>query len=181
MYGFSLEWLRNDIGVGFDSVLSPIIATLGLPYIIVIIILAVFTGLYTALIQKYTMNYDKMKETQDKIKAFQVEYRAALAENDQVKLRALDIRNRQLMRENIEVTQAQFIPMIAIIFVTIPIFCWQQYHLSIVQSFITLPYYGMFNLHDTVIWIIPAWFIWYLICSLAITQIIRKTLNIGGV
>jgi uncharacterized membrane protein (DUF106 family) len=31
------------------------------------------------------------------------------------------------------------------------------------------------------IWVIPAWIIWYMICSITISQVIRKALNIGGI
>jgi uncharacterized membrane protein (DUF106 family) len=38
----------------------------------------------------------------------------------------------------------------------------------------------MHNLHDPVIWVIPAWILWYMICSITLSQVIRKALNIGG-
>ena len=36
-------------------------------------------------------------------------------------------------------------------------------------------------LHDPALWIIPAWILWYMICSLTISQVVRKALNIGGI
>jgi uncharacterized membrane protein (DUF106 family) len=70
--------------------------------------------------------------------------------------------------------------MAYILVLTVPIFFWLLYRLSQIQSTITLPFYGTHNLHDAVIWVIPAWILWYMICSITLSQVIRKSLNIGG-
>jgi len=84
------------------------------------------------------------------------------------------------MREQLELSQQQFKPMAYILVLTVPIFFWLLYRMSQIHSTITLPYAGSHSLSDPVLWVIPAWIIWYMICSLTISQVIRKALNIGG-
>jgi uncharacterized membrane protein (DUF106 family) len=84
------------------------------------------------------------------------------------------------MREQLELSQQQFKPMAYILVITVPIFFWLLYRLSQIHSNINMPYSGLHNLTDPVLWVIPAWILWYMICSLTISQVIRKSLNIGG-
>jgi uncharacterized membrane protein (DUF106 family) len=77
-------------------------------------------------------------------------------------------------------SQQQFKPMAYILVLTVPIFFWLLFRLRFVQEKIIMPYAGALNLHDPVIWVIPAWIIWYMICSITLSQVIRKSLNIGG-
>jgi uncharacterized membrane protein (DUF106 family) len=79
-----------------------------------------------------------------------------------------------------EMSQQQFKPMIYIMVISVPIFFWLWFRLAQTMTTITLPYYGVHNLHDSIIWVIPAWILWYMICSITISQVIRKALNIGG-
>ena len=84
------------------------------------------------------------------------------------------------MREQMEMSQQQFKPMAYILVVSVPIFFWLLFRLSQVKSTITFPYFGTVGLQDAAIWIIPAWILWYMICSITLSQVIRKSLNIGG-
>lgn len=45
---------------------------------------------------------------------------------------------------------------------------------------IVFPYLGSVGL-DQPAFFLPAWILWYMICSLTLSQVIRKTLNIGGI
>ena len=85
------------------------------------------------------------------------------------------------MREQLELSQQQFKPMGYILILTVPIFFWLFYRLSEINNTITFPYYGTLSLTTPVIWVIPAWMAWYMICSITISQVIRKALNIGGI
>ena len=86
----------------------------------------------------------------------------------------------RVMKEQLEMSQQQFKTMIYIMVMTIPIFFWLLYRLAQTTSTITLPYYGVHALTDAIIWVIPAWILWYMICSITLSQVIRKALNIGG-
>jgi uncharacterized membrane protein (DUF106 family) len=180
MISYSIEWLRVGVGKGIDAAFSPAVDGFGIPFYILIVILSGFTGLYSSIIQKYTIDYEKMTESQERMKEFQTEYREAQLSQDEKKIKKMDAKKDRVMREQLEMSQQQFKPMAYILVISVPIFFWLLFRLEHVHSTITFPYYGTLSLHDPVIWIIPAWILWYMICSITLSQVIRKALNIGG-
>jgi uncharacterized membrane protein (DUF106 family) len=180
MFSYSIEWLKVGIGQGIDSAFSPLIDTFKIPFYILILILSAFTGLYSSIIQKYTIDYEKMTETQERMKEFQTEYREAQLSQDEKKIKKMDAKKDRVMKEQLEMSQNQFKPMAYILVVSVPIFFWLLFRLQETPSTITLPYSGLQSLLAPVFWVIPAWMIWYMICSITLSQVIRKSLNIGG-
>jgi uncharacterized membrane protein (DUF106 family) len=181
MVSYSISWLRLGVGKGIDSVFAPLVESFNIPFFILIVILSAATGLYSSIIQKYTIDYERMTEVQDRMKDFQKEYREAMLSQDEKRIKKLDTKKDRMMREQLELSQQQFKPMAYILVLTVPIFFWLLYRLSQINNTITLPYYGTLSLTAPVIWVIPAWIIWYMICSITISQVIRKALNIGGI
>jgi uncharacterized membrane protein (DUF106 family) len=181
MFAYTIEWLKVGVGQGIDSVFAPLVTTFNIPFYILIVILSAFTGLYSSIIQKYTIDYSKMTESQERMKEFQAEYREATLSQDEKKIKKLEAKRDRVMKEQMELSQQQFKPMAYILVLTVPIFFWLLYRLSQTTSTITLPYYGVHGLNDAIIWVIPAWILWYMICSITLSQVIRKALNIGGI
>jgi uncharacterized membrane protein (DUF106 family) len=180
MWAYTVPWLREGIGQGMDAVFAPLVMTFKIPFYILIVILSAFTGLYSSIIQKYTIDYNKMTESQERMKEFQTEYREATLSQDDKKIKKLEAKRDRVMREQMELSQQQMKPMIYILVISVPIFFWLWFRLSQTTTTITLPYYGLHSLTDP-IWIIPAWILWYMICSITLSQVIRKALNIGGI
>jgi uncharacterized membrane protein (DUF106 family) len=181
MFSYSIEWLRVGVGQAIDGVFAPFVTEFSIPFYILIVILSAITGLYSSIIQKYTIDYEKMTESQERMKEFQTEYREAQLSQDEKKIKKLEAKKDRVMKEQLEMSQQQFKPMAYILVLTVPIFFWLLYRLSQIQSTITLPFYGTHNLHEAIIWVIPAWILWYMICSITLSQVIRKALNIGGI
>jgi len=117
------------------------------------------------------------------MKGFQKEYREALLSKDEKKIKKMDAKKDRMMKEQLELSQQQFKPMAYILILTVPIFFWLLYRLSqIPDATITLPYQaGAISLTAPMFWILPAWIVWYMLCSITISQVIRKALNIGGI
>jgi uncharacterized membrane protein (DUF106 family) len=180
MWAYTVEWLKTGVGRGIDGVFAPFVTAFNIPFYILIVILSGFTGLYSSIIQKYTIDYEKMTESQARMKEFQTEFREAQLSQDEKKIKKLEAKRDRVMKEQMELSQQQFKPMAYILVFTVPIFFWLLYRLAQTTSTITLPYYGVHSLHDAIIWVIPAWIIWYMICSITLSQVIRKALNIGG-
>nr|WP_321350019.1 EMC3/TMCO1 family protein [uncultured Methanoregula sp.] len=180
MVSYSIEWLRVGVGKGIDTTLAPAVDTFGIPFFILIVILSAFTGLYSSIIQKYTIDYDRMTESQERMKEFQKEYREAQLSQDEKRIKKLEAKRDRVMKDQLEMSQQQFKPMAYILVLTVPIFFWLLFRLSEVHTTITMPYLGTHSLNDAVIWVIPAWIFWYMICSITLSQVIRKSLNIGG-
>jgi uncharacterized membrane protein (DUF106 family) len=181
MFSYGITWLRVSVGQGIDSFFAPLVEGLKIPFFILIVILSAITGLYSSIIQKYTIDYERMAEVQERMKEFQKEYREAQLSQDEKRIKKLDSKKDRVMKEQLELSQQQFKPMAYILIMTVPIFFWLLYRLSQIQSIIIMPYTGLHYLKEPALWVIPAWILWYMVCSLTISQVIRKTLNIGGI
>ncbi|MCX6683097.1 MAG: EMC3/TMCO1 family protein [Methanoregula sp.] len=181
MFSYSIPGLRQGVGAQIDLIFAPLVNEFKIPFFILIVILSAITGLYSSIIQKYTIDYERMADVQQRMKEFQKDYREAQLSQDEKRIKKLDAKKDRVMREQLELSQQQFKPMAYILVLTVPIFFWLLYRLSQVQTTITMPYSGLHNLTDPAVWVIPAWILWYMICSLTISQVIRKALNIGGI
>lgn len=197
MFGIMLlyqwEWARQTIAGVVDIVIGPFVA-MGLPFFALILILATITGFYSSLIQKYTMDYEKMAEVQEKMKDFNAKFREAQMSGDERLIKKMQARQQAMMAEQMQMTQQQFKPMIYILILTIPIFFWiyekirtmpmageVSVAIADLSNSIVIPFAGLSSYFDIYLWIFPLWILWYMLCSLCMTQIIRKALNIGGV
>jgi uncharacterized membrane protein (DUF106 family) len=180
--------VRHVVGAAMDLILGPLLAEpVNLPFYAIILILSALTGLYSSLLQKYTIDYERLQEVQEGMKVFQKEYRDAQLSKDEKRIRKLESKRDKMMKEQMEVSQEQFKPMAYILLVSIPIFLWLIYKLPLVTELhgelagIIFPFFGSRALWNGAIWIVPAWILWYMICSIAISQVIRKSMNIGGI
>jgi len=180
MFSYSIAPLRDGVGRGLDVVLGPLAEMM--PFFVLIIILSALTALYSSIIQKYTIDYEKMTEVQERMKVFQREYREAQLSGDEKRIKKLDAKRDRMMKEQMELSQQQFTPMAYILIITVPIFFWLLFRLGITPDApIVMPFFGQHTLSEGVLGPFPAWIIWYMICSLTISQVIRKSLNIGGI
>ncbi len=197
MFGIMLlyqwEWARQTIAGIVDIVISPFVA-MGLPFFAIILILATITGFYSSLIQKYTMDYEKMAENQEKMKEFNVKFREAQMSGDERLIKKMQAKQQAMLAEQMQMTQQQFKPMVYILILTIPIFFWIYeairtmpmageitVAIANLSNSIVIPFAGLTSYFDIYLWVFPFWILWYMLCSLCMTQIIRKALNIGGV
>lgn len=178
---YSVQPIRDGIGAAMDVILAPLPSLLG-SWLLVILVLAAVTGSYSSLLQKYTIDYAKMQRVQKKVNEFQKVFREAQLAGDEKKLKKLKDRQDKLMQEQLEMSQEQFKPMSWILLITVPLFLWMLYSINVagVDAYIVFPYWGKLALSAGTPLIFPAWLIWYSLCSLTLTQVIRKTLNIGG-
>ncbi|MFA7562057.1 MAG: DUF106 domain-containing protein [Methanoculleus sp.] len=186
MLSYSVEGIRVTVGQAMNVVLGPFIDILGVPFFVMILILSSVTGLYSSLVQKYTIDYEKMQETQAKMKVFQKEFREAQLSGDEKRVKKLQGKQERMMQDQLEISRQQFTPMAIILVLSVPIFFWLLLRLPAVGTDITLasgivlPFIGTVGLTSSAFWIVPAWILWYMICSLTVSQVIRKSLNIGG-
>lgn len=172
-----------------DIVIGPF-AALGLPFFALVLILATLTGLYSSLIQKYTIDYEKMRENQEKFKGFSAKFREAQLSGDEKAVKKMQARQQAMMAEQMEMSQQQFKPMAYILVLTVPIFFWliehipQNLDLTMAHADLTnaiiLPFAGLSSYFTMYLGFFPLWILWYMLCSLTVSQVIRKALNIGG-
>jgi Predicted membrane protein len=196
MFGIMIggQGFRDSVGLSVNFIFHPLADILTASNLhILILILSALTGLYTALIQKYTIDWDLMKRFQTKMKKFQMEYKKAQLSGDKERLMKLGEESKKTMEESVEMQKQQLKPMGYISIVTIPLFMWLYVYLSEVYgvygwgavstsitgpSFI-FPFFGSKLLVDAVFWGFQWWLLWYFVCSLFFGQIFMKALNTG--
>lgn len=183
LLSYSIEPLRVGIGVSMDVLFRPLYDAF--PFFIVIVILSTISGLYASIIQKYTIDYEHMQDVQARFKDFQKEFREAQLSEDEKKIKKLEAKRDRMMQEQLEMSREQFKPMAYILLVSVPIFLWLLYILALNPSTtaltITFPFLGERTMTESALGPVPAWILWYMLCSLAISQVVRKSMNIGGI
>jgi uncharacterized membrane protein (DUF106 family) len=176
---------RNEVGAALDVVLGPFADFVG-DFLIIILILSVVTGIYTSVVQKYTMNWElmaKSKEYQKQIRSLQKEYMEAKKENNKHKMKKIEKKRTEVMRKQTqfsgEMFRQQMKPMAYIMIITIPIFMWIWMYVGIHPDIaVTFPLFGKTELSAAFVFGLPFWVLWYMMCSIPITQVIRKVLGI---
>ena len=180
IFSYSIPSIKEGVGGILNGIFGPLVDVLGIPFFILIIILSTLTALYSSIIQKYTIDYEHMQDVQKRMKDFQKEYREAQLSQDEKKIKKLDAKKDRMMKEQLEMSQNQFKPMAYILILSVPIFFWLLFRLSATKTGMIMPFFGPHGLTDPIFVIIPVWILWYMICSLTLSQVIRKALNIGG-
>ena len=197
MVGYWFDSVRDGIGGAIDIVLGPLDAML--PFYVVILAVALLTGLYSALLQANLMNPDRMAKYQKRMKAMQekqkeVKQRKREAEESgapEAELKRLEneverVQEEQMeaMTENIGMFKEQFRPMVWIMLLTIPLFLWMYWkihagELSGAEQYMVMPIAGEVELSNRVRGFFPTWIVWYFVCSMGFGQLLRKALNIN--
>ena len=182
MFGIILlgERFRIQVGEVVQILLGPLPDIL--PFHIMLFVMAAITGLYASLIQKYTMDWELMRRVQDQMKNFQKEFREAQLADNQAKVKKLEAERSAMMNDQMQMTKQQFKPMAYISIISLPLFMWAYLYIGEhPDPTLIFPFWGEKMLTGFALGPIQYWIYWYFICSLPISQIIRKSLNIGGV
>jgi uncharacterized membrane protein (DUF106 family) len=181
--GYSIGWVRDIIGGIMDVLLGPIAQVL--PFYAVVMVLALATGLYSTLLQANLMDMDKMSKYQERMKDLQERRKEAKEADDQEALDRIQEEQMDAMGDQMGMFKEQFRPMVWIMFFTIPVFLWMYWALGIGGNPthvplepLVLPLVGSVEWKTAVLGPMQAWIVWYFLCSMGFTQIIRKGLNI---
>lgn len=178
--GYSWKPMRDLIGGAMDVPLDPL--TEVLPFYAIVMVLALATGLYSTILQSQLMDTEKMAQYQDRVKDLQERKKRAKEAGDDEKLQEINEEQMAAMGDQMGMFKEQFRPMVWIMFLTIPVFLWMYWKIGIGNggSFgtIVFPILGEVGWKEAVLGPIQAWIIWYFVCSMGFTQVIRKGLNI---
>ncbi len=179
MAGYSLPSIRNAIGGTLDVLFGPLEAVL--PFYVVVMVLAMLTGLYSTLLQANLMNMDKMGEYQEQMQEIQERRKEAKERGDDEALDRIQEEQMDAMGDQMGMFKEQIRPMVWIMLLTIPVFLWMYWLLGTGQingQNVVLPLVGEISWQAGVLGPLQAWILWYFLCSMGFTQIIRKSLNI---
>ena len=180
--GYSQAPIRNTVGGVLDIALGPLANVL--PFYIMILVLAVFTGLNSTILQGKLMNMDKMGEYQERMQEIQERRKAAKERGDDEALEEIQQEQMDAMGDQLGMFKEQFRPMVWIMLVNIPVFLWIYYMVqtgAMVSGsgpVMVLPIMGEISSWNARIGPMWAWIIWYFVCSMSFTQIVRKALDV---
>jgi uncharacterized membrane protein (DUF106 family) len=184
--GYSQRPVRNAVGETVDVVLGPL--DQALPFYLVILTLAVVTGLYSTLLQANLMDMEKMSEYQDQMQEIQDRRKAAKERGDDEALEEIKEEQMEAMGDQLGMFKLQFRPMVWIMLLTVPAFLWMYWKILsgggdvVGEVTVVMPFIGDLAAQDawttSVIGPMQAWIVWYFLCSMAFTQVIRKALNV---
>ncbi|ADQ66516.1 hypothetical protein C499_02127 [Halogeometricum borinquense DSM 11551] len=182
---FAYWWqpLQRLIGSTMNVILGPLVEIL--PFYAVVMIIALATGLYSTLLQANLMNMEKMSAYQERMKDIQKRRKEAQKAGDDEALDRIQQEQMEAMGDQMGMFKEQFRPMVWIMFLTIPAFIWMYWAIGvrgsgghIVLQNIVLPLVGKVSWTEGVLGPMQAWIVWYFLCSMGFTQIIRKSLDI---
>lgn len=190
-FGFSLMFgimilgqeFRQSMGAAVGVLMDPVLALVGQEnFHLILLVMAVITALYASLIQKYTIDWELMRNTQERMKVFQKEFREAQLSQNTYMLKKLEDQRKEMMEDQMKMSKQQFKPMAYISIISLPLFMWAYYFISgHGNATMVFPFWGEQLLTTQVFGPFQHWIYWYFISSLGVSQLIRKGLNIGGV
>lgn len=171
---------RESIGSYVNIIVGPIFS--GMPFYMVILILAVIVLVFSTIIQKYTMDWELQRRVMEKNKAYQKEYREAQLSGNKHKLKKLEEDRLTMLEDQASMSKQQMKPIAYLVFVSMPLFVWGWWYLEKNAPAIPpmiFPFLGMHNILTDSFIIFPFWIFWSILCSIAIGQVVRKALNVG--
>ncbi|WP_276272628.1 DUF106 domain-containing protein [Haloarcula litorea] len=180
--GYSLTSVRDAIGGVLDVALGPLAEAL--PFYVMILVLALFTGITSSILQDQLMDMDGMGEHQEKMQDLQERRKEAKERGDDEALDRLEQEQMELMSDQMGMFKKQFRPMVWIMLINIPVFLWLYWMvfgtgMSLSAPVATFPIVGEVEAWQAgVAGPLQAWILWYFLCSLSFTQVIRKALNV---
>jgi uncharacterized membrane protein (DUF106 family) len=174
---------RVALGTAMGVFMDPLVNLVGASnFHLILFIMAAITALYASLIQKYTIDWELMRNTQEAMRVFQKEYREAQIANNTALMKKLEEQRTKMMSDQMEMSKQQFKPMAYISIISLPLFMWAYHFISgHAGASLNFPFWGHQVLTDKAFGPIQYWIFWYFITSLAVSQLIRKALDVGGV
>jgi uncharacterized membrane protein (DUF106 family) len=180
--GYSINSIRNAIGGTIDIALGPLAEVL--PFYVLILVLAVFTGATSSILQDNMMDMSGMGDHQEKMEKIKERRKKAKERDDEEALEKIEQEQMELMTDQLGMFKQQFRPMVWIMLINIPVFLWIYWMvfgpgLSVPSPVITLPIFGdVESWRQGLVGPMQAWIVWYFLCSLSFTQVIRKALDV---
>jgi uncharacterized membrane protein (DUF106 family) len=181
--GYTFNSVRNPLASTLDMLLGPLLELL--PFFAVVMVLALFTGMYSTLLQSNLMNMEVMGAYQSRMKEIQQRRKEAKERGDDEELERIQDEQMEAMADNLGMFKEQFRPMVWIMLLTIPVFLWMYWAVGFrggvahyELTTVVLPMAGEVDWTQSLLGPIQTWIVWYFVCSMCFTQVLRKALNI---
>ena len=177
---------------GLDWIFGPIFALDPTPEnpLLTVFLIATIIAFVTTLANKLLVDQDAMQASRDKMKEFQEEMKAAQASGDSKKIAKAQAMQMEMMSQQTDMMKNSFKPLIVTLVPIMLMFWWMMQPTNPINDIlVTLPqfvYYillvplwqyifGMFyGGGGSHIPYVAGWLGWYMLCTFAMTQILRK-------
>jgi uncharacterized membrane protein (DUF106 family) len=184
--GYAVPPVRNAIAGAIDVVFGPLLNLV--PFYVVIMVIALGTGLYSTLLRAGLMDMEKMGAYQERMKDIQERRKEAEKRDDDEALDQIQEEQMEAMGDQLGMFKEQFRPMVWIMFLTIPAFLWMFWVIgyrgsdaaypAVAAQELVVPFAGTVTWDTGIVGPIQMWILWYFLCSMAFTQLVQKSLNI---
>lgn len=179
--GYFVSDIRGVI-VGVDRLFLSSLDGL-FPFYLVIVLLSIFTGLYSTMLQSWLIDSQKLKEYKKKVEKLQEKKKEVRGNDDKDISDIIDGDEEDIMNSQVKMMKLQFRPTVWIMLITIPVFLWMRWkinggHIDQNELRIILPFFGSKTWKASLIGSIPTWIFWYFLCSLGSRQVLKKVFNL---
>ncbi|WP_435359273.1 DUF106 domain-containing protein [Haloarchaeobius sp. DFWS5] len=183
MAGYYVNSIRNAVGEVMNIVFQPLDSVL--PFYAVILAIALITGLYSTLLRAIMVDQSKIKGVQQKMQDLTEREKAAKERDDDAALEKIQEEKMAALGDQGEMMKENFRPMAWIMLLTIPAFLWMYWmildgHVSAAETTMVLPIFGEHEWMGGALGPMPAWIVWYFVCSMGFNQLIMKTLDLDA-
>ena len=88
------------MGEAVGVIMDPVLSLVGQEnFHLILLVMAIITALYASLIQKYTIDWELMRNTQERMKVFQKEFREAQLSQNTYMLKKLEDQRNEMMED----------------------------------------------------------------------------------
>src|SRR5660398_163351 len=101
-------FLRQPIGEAMNVVLGGLVTNLQVPLFITILMLSLITGSYSSLLLNQFVDQRQVKQSQSKMKEFQMVYREAQLSGDKGKLKKLEDERAEVMQLSMDIQAVSY-------------------------------------------------------------------------
>jgi len=170
--------LRPVVAGAVDVIVSPLLKTV--PFYIIVLLMAATITVLANFLQKYLIDWDLMRKVTDKNRAIQKEMREAQLAGDKKKIEKLQAEQMAGMEDQMAFSKQQLKPMGFLMIISIPLFFWMLWYVTKNPTLtMVFPFWGEQKLINSAFFFFQYWIVWSIICSMAISQVIRKAFNVG--
>lgn len=179
MIGYYYDPVQNVVGGAIDLFLGPLNAVM--PFYLVIMAVALITGLYSSLLMANLMDHDKLSVYKERMSAISEKRSEAKERGDDEAVQRIQEKQMEMMGDQLGMMKTQFRPMVWVMLFTIPLFLWMWWLVAstdLGQAGMVIPFAGEIVWDTTIVGPLRTWIVWYIACSIGFQQLLRKTLNI---
>ncbi|WP_267162151.1 DUF106 domain-containing protein [Halovenus salina] len=149
------------------------------PFYLVILILAIATGLYSTALRLSLVDQNKLQQYRDRMQTLRDYRQRAKERGDDQALERLQEKQREAASDQLGMMKLQFRSTAWIMLLTIPIFLWLRWkvrggHLGTDETGLVVPLAGEVSWQQALVGPMATWIVWYFACATASRQVIRK-------